>query len=43
MHRSPPQALPTVAALAARATGTDWPVIVTRCFGLWAAGYFDRG
>ncbi|MFN3643616.1 MAG: YbcC family protein [Gemmobacter sp.] len=45
MHRpaAAPQALPTVAALAARATGTDWPVIVTRSMGLWAAGYFDRG
>ncbi|MFN4184850.1 MAG: YbcC family protein [Hyphomonas sp.] len=45
MHRPAPapQALPTVAALAAQATGTDWPVIVTRSIGLWAAGYFDRG
>ncbi|MFN3971866.1 MAG: YbcC family protein [Gemmobacter sp.] len=45
MHRPAPapEALPTVAALAARATGTDWPVIVTRSIGLWAAGYFDRG
>lgn len=40
---SPPQALPTVADLAARATGTDWPAIIARSFGLWAAGYFDRG
>lgn len=38
-----PQALPTVAELAARATGTDWPAIIARSFGLWAAGYFDRG
>lgn len=38
-----PEALPTVAALAARATGTDWPAIIARSFGLWAAGYFDRG
>jgi hypothetical protein len=37
------QALPTVAELAARATGTDWPAIIARSFGLWAAGYFDRG
>lgn len=38
-----PMALPTVAALAARATGTDWPAILARSFGLWAGGYFDRG
>jgi len=38
-----PQALPTVADLAARATGTDWPAIIARSFGLWAAGNFDRG
>jgi uncharacterized protein YbcC (UPF0753/DUF2309 family) len=38
-----PQALPTVADLVARATGTDWPAIIARSFGLWAAGYFDRG
>jgi uncharacterized protein YbcC (UPF0753/DUF2309 family) len=38
-----PQALPTVADLAARATGTDWPAILARSLGLWAAGHFDRG
>jgi uncharacterized protein YbcC (UPF0753/DUF2309 family) len=38
-----PRALPTVAHLAATATGTDWPALIDRCFGLWAAGYFDRG
>lgn len=38
-----PEALPTVATLAARATGIDWPAIISRSFGLWAAGYFDRG
>jgi len=38
-----PRALPTVAHLAAHATGTDWPALIDRCFGLWAAGYFDRG
>ena len=38
-----PQPLPTVADLAARATGTDWPAIIARSFGLWAAGSFDRG
>lgn len=38
-----PRALPTVAALAAERTGTDWPAIIARSFGLWAAGHFDRG
>ncbi|WP_135449798.1 YbcC family protein [Tabrizicola caldifontis] len=38
-----PQALPTVAELAAAATGTDWPAIIARTVGLWAAGHFDRG
>ena len=38
-----PTALPTVADLAARATGTDWPSIIERTVGLWAAGQFDRG
>ncbi|TWB36444.1 YbcC family protein [Nitrospirillum pindoramense] len=44
-HRAQPapQALPTIAELAARATGTDWPAIMRRCLGLWAAGHFDRG
>ncbi|WP_372674395.1 YbcC family protein [Aquicoccus sp.] len=36
-------ALPTVAELAAGRTGTDWPAILARSFGLWAAGHFDRG
>ena len=38
-----PEALPTIAALAARATGTDWPAIIARSVGLWAGGHFDRG
>ncbi len=37
------QPLPTVATMAAKATGTDWPTIIDRSVGLWAAGYFDRG
>ena len=37
------EALPTVAELAARASGRDWPSVIARSFGLWAAGYFDRG
>src|SRR6056297_4220115 len=38
-----PQSLPTVAKLASQATGTDWPAVIARSFGLWAAGHFDRG
>jgi len=38
-----PVALPSVADLAARATGTDWPGVIARAIGLWAAGQFDRG
>lgn len=38
-----PQRLPTVADLAAQATGTDWPAIIARSLGLWAAGRFDLG
>ena len=38
-----PQALPTVADLAAKMTATDWPAVISRSFGLWAAGHFDRG
>ncbi len=37
------QALPTLADLAARATGRDWPAVIGRTIGLWAAGHFDRG
>lgn len=38
-----PKALPTVADLAAKATGTDWPALIARSVGLWATGQFDRG
>lgn len=38
-----PEALPTVADLAAEATGTDWPSVIGKAVGLWAAGHFDRG
>jgi uncharacterized protein len=41
--RQEPQALPTVAELAAKATGIDWPGLIARTIGLWAAGHFDRG
>ena len=38
-----PAALPTLAHLAEVRTGTDWPAVIARSFGLWAAGHFDRG
>ncbi len=38
-----PEALPTIADLAASATGIDWPSVVEKSVGLWAAGFFDRG
>lgn len=38
-----PRALPTVADLAAEASGVDWPSVIEKTIGLWAAGYFDRG
>lgn len=39
----PHPALPTVADLAAQASGTDWPSVIEKTLGLWAAGHFDRG
>jgi len=38
-----PPALPSVAELAAAQTGTDWPAVIRRATGLWAAGRFDLG
>jgi uncharacterized protein YbcC (UPF0753/DUF2309 family) len=38
-----PEALPTVADLAAEATGVDWPGLIAERLGAWAAGYFDEG
>jgi len=38
-----PQPIPTVASLAADATGTDWPGIIRERISAWAAGYFDAG
>jgi len=38
-----PRALPTVADLAAQASGIDWPGVVAERLGHWAAGYFDQG
>lgn len=36
-------ALPTVADLAARVSGLDWPGLIAERFGAWAAGYLDQG
>ncbi|TQV83191.1 YbcC family protein [Denitrobaculum tricleocarpae] len=41
--RPAPAALPTIADLAARDHGEDWPGLIADCFGNWAAGYFDEG
>ena len=35
--------LPTIADLAAAETGIDWPSVIEKTIGLWAAGQFDRG
>lgn len=34
---------PTLADLAAKVSGIDWPGILADRFGQWAAGYFDQG
>lgn len=39
----PPRLLPTVADLAAKVSGIDWPGIIADRFTHWAAGYFDEG
>ncbi len=36
-------ALPTIAELAARVTGKDWPGLVSERIGTYAAGFFDQG
>ena len=38
-----PSALPTIAELAATASGTDWQGIVDDRFGQWASSHFDEG
>lgn len=38
-----PDPLPTMADLAAKVTGVDWPGLVAERIGLWAAGHFDAG
>ncbi|OYU34047.1 YbcC family protein [Novosphingobium sp. PASSN1] len=39
----PARAVPTVADLAAKASGIDWPGVIAERFGAWAGGYFDKG
>jgi uncharacterized protein YbcC (UPF0753/DUF2309 family) len=43
MEPKPVLALPTIADLAARADGKDWPALVADRIGAFAAGYFDEG
>ena len=38
-----PRAAPTIADLAAEASGIDWPGLIAERFGAWASGYFDEG
>ena len=38
-----PRAIPTIAELAAEASGIDWPGLIAERLGAWAAGYFDEG
>lgn len=40
---SPPEALPTIADLAARVSGLDWPGLIADRIGAFCAGYFDEG
>ncbi len=36
-------ALPTIADLAAQASGIDWPAVIAERFGTWAGGWSDQG
>ncbi len=35
--------LPTIADLAAKVSGIDWPAVITERLGGWAGAYFDEG
>lgn len=37
------RAVPTIADLAAAASGIDWPALIAERFGAWAGAYFDEG
>ena len=41
--QSEASAIPTIADLAAEASGIDWPGLIAERFGSWAASYFDEG
>ncbi len=41
--RPQPEKLPTVADLAAKASGSDWPGLAADRIGVWAASHFDAG
>jgi len=41
--RPPRPALPTIAELAARHSGIDWPAVMANQIGVWAGSYFDAG
>lgn len=38
-----PEALPTIADLAAEVSGIDWPGLIEERIGVWAASHFDEG
>lgn len=38
-----PTPLPTIADLASKVSGIDWPSLIADRLGSWAAGYFDKG
>jgi uncharacterized protein YbcC (UPF0753/DUF2309 family) len=38
-----PPRLPSIADLAAKASGIDWPAIIDERIGVWAASHFDQG
>ncbi|GAB5447921.1 YbcC family protein [Gymnodinialimonas sp.] len=40
---APPAPQPTIADLAAKVSGIDWPGVIAERFGIWAGGYFDQG
>jgi uncharacterized protein YbcC (UPF0753/DUF2309 family) len=38
-----PSAIPTIAELAAQASGMDWPALIADRIGAWAGAHFDQG
>lgn len=42
-EKTPPERIPDIAMLAARASGIDWPRIVVERIGAFSAGFFDEG